>query len=151
MTDSLLSSFDEQELCSEFPESVRLMIQQLEKENIDWNGVGGLLGMSPTAGVSLKGGKRWRTDLWNGVKAEFADFLCRDSPKYEDLRGEWKELAAKSRHLALASLSGVIGAHMGVAAGVVAPLVVWLMVVAVRIGKEGLCRAIAETPPPDPE
>lgn len=141
----LLSGFDEATLLSQFPPSVMLAIEASDKQKISWDNVGTLLAAAPSAGIALKGGGRWTGSLWLGVKKEFHSFLCTDSAAYADLRREWNNLRKKSSTLAVASLSGVIGAQLGVASGVVAPLVIWALIVALRIGHKALCEAISES------
>lgn len=144
----LLEGWSEETLMSQLPKSVRDSISALEKQNAQWDEIGSLLASSPTIGISLKGGGRWPGTLWQGVKKEFHSFLCTESPTYSDLRKEWDSLRQKSSAWAIATLSGVIGSQLGVAGGVVAPLAIWAVVVAVRIGKEAICAAMSEPQSP---
>jgi hypothetical protein len=147
MTD-VLTGFTEADLLGQLPRPVRESIAALETDKAKWEDVGAALASGPTSGISLKGGGRWSGALWQNVKKEFHSFLCSDSSTYADLRKEWDSLRQKSSALAIASLSGLIGSQLGVASGVVAPLVIWAAVVALRIGKEAACAAMA--PPPQP-
>lgn len=146
-TIAILDGLSASDLYGELPTSVSATVKAMDENGADWNIIGASLALSPTAGVALKGGGAWRQDLWAAVKSEFAEFLCSGSPKYDELRTEWSGLKDKSKHIAIASLSGAIGAQLGVAAGVVAPLVVWLIIVALKIGKEGLCRTLITSAP----
>ena len=130
--------WSEADLLRELPLSVVRAIRQLDGEGTDWNVTGLLLAATPSVGVSLKGGS-WRSDLWDAVRREFHSFMCTDSKEYADLRKESKGLRENGSRLALGSLSGLIGAQLGVASGIVAPLVIWLLVVSLRIGHKALC------------
>jgi len=112
----------------------------LNTQGVPWDQIGHLLALTPSAALSLKG-PGWNRHLWLEVKAEVYSFLCEDSEPYSDLRSEWNTLTEKSSALAIASLSGAIGSELGMAGGVVAPMVIWAIAVAVRIGKEAACRA----------
>lgn len=142
----ILSGFTEAGLLSQLPKSVRESIATLEAQQAKWDEVGTLLASGPTAGISLKGGGRWSGALWQNVKKEFHSFLCSDSSTYADLRKEWDSLRQKSSAMAVASLSGLVGSQLGVASGVIAPLVIWAAIVALRIGKEAACAAMTEPP-----
>lgn len=148
----LLQGFTESSLKGQLPTSVSESIATLEREKLDWDAIGNVLASVPAMGISLKGGANWSGTLWHGVKKEFHSFLCTDSPVYADLRKEGNGLQQKSSSLAVAALSGAIGAQLGVASGVVAPLVIWATIVALRIGKQAICSALSGPPggPPSP-
>ncbi|MFO0454141.1 MAG: hypothetical protein ACK52I_36745 [Pseudomonadota bacterium] len=114
-----------------------------DSASTDINVVGALLVASPTSSIALKGPGRWTTALWDGVKAEARKFLCTESEEYADLRSEWAGLKEKGSGLAVSALSGAIGAKLGVAAGVLSPMVIWILLVGLRVGKNGLCTALS--------
>jgi hypothetical protein len=135
----LLEGIDAADLLGHMPSNVRTSLETLERAGTDWNTVGYLLASTPTAGVALTGTGQWTTDLWEAVKWEFRSFLCTDSESYAELRATWDEHKQLSPALAVGSLATGIAATLGVASGVIAPLVTWLLVVARRIGKEDAC------------
>lgn len=143
MTEPLLAGLDEDALLGVLPPSVANNIRMLDLQNAPWDQIGEVLAGVPMSGVALKGPGNWTGRLWQSAKTEFHSFLCTDSEAYSDLRTEWDGLRKKGTPVAVASLSGVIGAQLGVASGVVAPLVIWTVVVALRIGKESVCSAFA--------
>ena len=142
----LLDGLDAAELLQRLPSNVRASLETLERAGTDWNAVGSLLAATPNAGVALTGTGQWSADLWEAVKWEFRSFLCTDSDPYADLRGEWSALMKESTATAVASLAGRIATRVGVAGGVVAPLVTWLLVVARRLGKEPVCLTLSAAP-----
>jgi hypothetical protein len=142
----LLEGMDTGDLLQHMPSNVRTSLETLERSGTDWNAVGSLLAATPTAGVVVAGTGQWTADLWEAVKWEFRSFLCTDSEWYAELRTEWDELKRKSPALALRSLATLIGTKLGVAGGVVAPMVTWLFVVARRIGKEEVCHTLSAGP-----
>jgi hypothetical protein len=142
----LLEGIDAGALLQHMPSEVRTALETLERVGTDWNAVGILLAATPTTGVALTGTEQWTADLWEAVKWEFRSFLCTESEWYEEVRTEWDELKEQSPALAVASLATLIGAQLGVASGVIAPLVTWLFVVARRIGKEDLCLTLSAAP-----
>lgn len=144
----LLEGVDAGELLQYIPSNVRSSLEVLERAGTDWNAVGILLAATPTAGVAFKGTGQWTANLWEAVKGEFRSFLCTDSEAYAELRSEWSELKQKSPALAVGSLSGLMGMKLGVASGVLAPMVTWLFVVALRIGRESLCVTLSTAPMP---
>jgi hypothetical protein len=140
------ASAETDDLVDELTSTVRDAIAELQTSGASWDAIGAALSGAPAAGVSLKGGGSWRGTLWISVKAEFHSFLCTDSASYSDLRKEWQNHRQQSISLAVAALSGVIGAHLGVASGVIAPLVIWAALVTARIGKQAFCSAFAPLP-----
>jgi hypothetical protein len=143
----ILEGVDAGDLLQHMPSNVRTSLETLERAGMDWNAVGSLLAATPTAGVALTGTGQWTADLWEAVKFEFRSFLCTESERYEELRMEWDELTHRSPALAVGSLATLIGAKLGVASGVIAPLVTWLFVVARRIGKEDVCLTLFSATP----
>jgi hypothetical protein len=142
----LLDGMDVNELLRHMPSNVRTSLETLERGGTDWNAVGNLLAATPTAGVVQAGTGQWTADLWQAVKWEFRSFLCTESEPYAELRTQWDELKQRSSALAVVSLATLIGAKLGVASGVIAPLVTWLLVVARRMGKEALCLTLPIAP-----
>jgi hypothetical protein len=96
--------------------------------------------------VALTGTGQWATSLWEAVKSEFRSFLCTESEPYAELREEWDELKRRSPALAARSLTALIGERLGVASGVLSPLVTWLIVVARRTGRETVCLTLSAAP-----
>ena len=147
--DEFLEGIAEQELLSQLPAHLSRQLAELDSQNVSWDEIGLLLAAAPAAGIALKGGARWSGNLWTAVKSELHSFLCTKSPDYADLRRQWKGHREKGSALAIASLSGVIGAKLGIASGVVAPFVIWMLVVALRITKQSLCQVLtAQLQPP---
>jgi hypothetical protein len=97
-----------------------------------WDVVGAALAGSSPAAAGAAG-------IWSSVLAEFTDFVCSDSPRYADLRAQWDDLCARSAAIAVTALTTALAAHLGAASSVVAPLVVWLVLSAVRIGTRAFC------------
>ena len=142
----LLDGIDSEELLRYMPSHVRDALEQFERAGTDWNVVGTLLAATPSVGVMQGGTGQWTTDLWQAVRWEFRSFLCTDSRQYAALRSEWDELKRQSSALAIRSLATAIGDKLGVASGVLAPLVSWLFVVERRTGKDALCLTLSAAP-----
>lgn len=142
----LLEGVEAGDLLQRMPSNVRNSLEALERAGTDWNAVGILLAATPTAGVAVKGTGQWTANLWEAVKWEFRTFLCTESEPYAELRKEWDDLKQRSSALAVEALSGVMGEKIGVASGVIAPLVTWLFVVALRIGEEAVCVTLSAAP-----
>jgi hypothetical protein len=132
----LLDGIDTGDLLLRLPANVRASLETLERADIDWNAVGNLLAATPNAGIVFTGTGQWTSDLWQAVKWEFRCFLCTDSEPYADLRHQWPTLKATSSAHAVASLTACIGAKLGVAGGVLVPMLTWLIMVARRRGRE---------------
>jgi len=143
----LLDGIDAGALLQHMPSILRASLETLERAGTDWDAVGNLLAATPTAGVALTGTGQWTVDLWGAVKWEFRSFLCTDSDRYEELRAKWDGLKHQSPSVAVGSLATLIGATLGVASGVIAPLVTWLFVVTRRIGEEQVCLALSAVAP----
>ena len=142
----LLDGIEADDLLRRLPANVRTSLETMERAGTDWNAVGNLLAATPNAGVALAGTGQWTADLWEAVKWEFRSFLCTDSDAYAELRKEWERLKSQSPAVAVNSLATQIAARLGVASGVLAPLVTWLFVVAHRTGKESVCLTLSAAP-----
>jgi hypothetical protein len=97
-----------------------------------WDVVGATLAGHAAAGGAGAG-------IWSRVLAEFTEFVCTESSRYADLRAEWDDLCSRSAAVAVTALTASLAAHLGVATTVVGPLIVWLVLSAVRIGTRAFC------------
>lgn len=140
---SAIDNLDEEELYKNLPQQVESDLKELEKHEVPWDQIGNILAGAPSTTVALKGGN-WSAELWKSVKEEFRKFLCTDSESYSDLKTDGKDIKENSAKLLISSLSSIMGAKLGIAAGVIAPIIIWLLLVASRIGKQGLCKALNE-------
>jgi hypothetical protein len=82
----LLEGWSEPKLLGRLPRPVRDSISALEEQSLQWDEAGSLMAMSPAIGILTKGGGRWPSTLWQGVKEEFYSFPCTESTTYTDLR-----------------------------------------------------------------
>jgi hypothetical protein len=139
----LIDRIDPDDLLLRMPSTVRTSLEALERAGADWNTVGNLLAAAPTGGVALAGTGQWTSDLWQAVKWEFRSFLCTDSEPYAKLRADWNDVTRQSSAAAVSSLAAVIGHKLGVASGVLVPMVTWLFLVARRMGREALCLTLS--------
>jgi hypothetical protein len=98
-----------------------------------WDAVGAALAGSSPASLAASPG------LWRAVVEEFTDFVCTDSPRYADLRTQWDDLCSRSAAIAITALTAALAAQLGVASTIAGPLVVWLVLSAVRIGTRAFC------------
>jgi len=97
-----------------------------------WDVVGAALAGHAATGAASAG-------LWSRVLMEFTDFVCTESARYADLRAEWEDLCSRGAALAVTALTASLAAELGVATTLVAPLIVWLVLSAVRIGTRAFC------------
>ena len=136
------------DLLSELPPSLSEILAGFLSENAPLDTVGQTLVGSQYIGVALKGGSRFVGDLWMAVKNEFRIFLCTDDAKYSSIRSGFTELTKENKSKYVAYLSGAIGGFLGVQAGLVTPLLVWLLVAAITVGKEATCAVLAKAMEP---
>lgn len=141
--DDLIKNLNEDELYNLLPRQVSSDIKAFEKAGAQWDQIGTILAGSPSTNVALKGGN-WSGELWSSVKNEFYKFLCTDSDTYSELRKEGNDLKEKSSKYLVASLSALIGSEIGISAGIIAPLIIWLLLMSSKIGKESICGALAK-------
>jgi hypothetical protein len=142
------AEFTESPFLETLPSNVRQTIANLEKAGADWDTIGAMLSNTPALGVALKG-VNWKQTLWQACKAEFHSLLCTDSPAYKDLRDRWEVITKDGPNVVVASLAGAVGAQLGMAPGVLAPIVVWLCVVSARMGRNVLCATLLSIPAQD--
>lgn len=133
----------EKELLSLLPANVRAGIEGLSSDGASWEDIGLALAVGPNAGIALKGGTTLTGALWVSVKTEVHSFLCTESKAYADLRKEWKGLSKQASTTAVSALSVLVASQLGVAAGLISPLVIFALVVVLKIGKEAACKAFS--------
>lgn len=139
----LTVALPEADLLAILPLAVRANIDAMETEGVEWHRIGELLAGAPTAGVALKGASGFTNRLWDSVKGEFRSFLCSEGANYSDLRATWGEYEKKGAKAATHALSAAIGAQIGMTGAILAPVVIWLLVVSARIGKNALCKSLS--------
>lgn len=139
--DNFEKKLNEKELYGYFPYSVEKNVKELEAEGANWQQIGQILAGAPSTNVALKGGN-WSAELWQSVISEFQKFLCTDSEDYSKLKNDGEVLKEKSVDFLIATLSSIIGSKVGIAEGIIVPLIVWLFLVISKIGKEALCKSI---------
>lgn len=79
------------------------------------------------------------SSFWESVRREVHAFLCTSSPGYADLRREWDALKRDSTAVAVGALTAAVSVQLGSAAAVVAPLVIWALTLALRVGTRAYC------------
>jgi hypothetical protein len=136
--DHALAGITEDQVLSMLPPSLQKLASA---SNEELDAIGAVLAAGPSNGISLKGGAPWVGNIWILVKQELHSFLCTDSKAYADLRKQWKSHREKSSSYAIGTLSAVVATQLGLAAGVVTPLVVWAILFALRVGKNVACQA----------
>jgi hypothetical protein len=123
--------FRESDVLEMLDPSVQDVLRRLGPD-ASWDVVGAMLAGRAAAASARRG-------IWSHVLVEFTDFVCTDSGRYADLRAQWDDLCSRSAALAITALTAALAAELGVASTVVGPLVVWLVLSAVRIGTRAFC------------
>ena len=140
MADELLDGITEGDLKLSLAPNVRNAVDKLDQRDIGWDQIGLLLTETPNYAIALKGGSGQSHDLWSAIKEEFVEFLCSNTEQHHELRSKWVELREQSVPVAVAWLSAAIGSQIGIVGGMIAPVVVWLLITAHRIGTRAFCR-----------
>jgi hypothetical protein len=97
---------------------------------------------NPPSGGTIRGGTRSFAvgpSYWAQVKLEFRDLVCTNSAKFAALRRQVHDLATKGQAALISMVSSTMAALLGVAAGIIAPLVTLCLIVLLRLGKEAYC------------
>jgi hypothetical protein len=123
--------FSEDAVAALLDPSSEALVRRLGPE-ASWDMVGAALAGHAAAAAAGAG-------IWSLVLTEFTDFVCTESARYADLRAEWDDLCSRGAALAVTALTASLAAQLGVATTVVAPLIVWLLLSAVRIGTRAFC------------
>jgi len=135
-----LTGLSEEALLAELPVPVRQRITEMSGRSVPEDQIGAVLALAPGGSIARKGAGSWRADLWPAVVQELRVLCCTDDARYADIRDKWTGLQGDTASTAVAALSGAIGASLGLAAGVVAPVVVWGLVTVLRLGLGVFCR-----------
>jgi hypothetical protein len=77
--------------------------------------------------------------LWDRVKREVRDLICGTSKKYADLRRRFAQLSNKSQSAIVSIIAAAIGANLGVAAGILVPLIALALAAFLAVGKNAYC------------
>lgn len=90
-------------------------------------------------GAKFEHGAGFADQPWDRVKQEFHSFVCVRGGKYADLQKKADALGSQGTTALVALVAGGLGAAVGAAATVIAPLVALLLLLVCRIGKEVFC------------
>jgi hypothetical protein len=93
------------------------------------------LGFGPTA----QGGQVGRTRLWDAFVAELFSLICTKDGKYRSVRSQVQQLKGQPAAVVVATISGAIGATLGLGPGVIAPFVALLLHGAASLGVNTMC------------
>jgi hypothetical protein len=77
--------------------------------------------------------------LWNQFKEEFFQLLCTRDRRYENLRKHLRLADQATRNAAIPAIAGAIAASLGVAVGVLTPLVALALLAAAQLGANAWC------------
>ncbi|MGX1319646.1 hypothetical protein AB7M17_003099 [Bradyrhizobium sp. USDA 377] len=80
------------------------------------------------------------SNLWEQAKNEFRILVCTDDARYASVRAEAAKLSPTQTAAFVSFLSAGLGAAIGVAATLLAPLVGLLLLSLLRLGTETFCR-----------
>jgi len=80
-----------------------------------------------------------RTSYWTRVNREVHLLICTDDKKYEKLRKYVGKESKPTQFAIVTSIAATIGAYIGVAASVIAPLVTLALMAVLQVGKNAWC------------
>lgn len=80
-----------------------------------------------------------RTSYWTRVNREVHLLICTDDEKYEKLRKYVGKESKPTQFAIVTSIAATIGAYIGVAASVIAPLVTLALMAVLQVGKNAWC------------
>jgi hypothetical protein len=90
------------------------------------------------------GGEPKQKPFWNNLKMEFDQFLCNDSVYIKE-KNSLKEESPISQALIVSTISGALGAKLGLAATLLAPAIVLLLYCASKITLKAYCNTYYKT------
>lgn len=77
--------------------------------------------------------------FWERFKREFHKFICTNDEKYSEVKKELSQHSHKGQLVVVSSIASAIASVLGVAAGVLVPLVALCLLAVLKIGKEAYC------------
>ena len=83
-------------------------------------------------------------NLWQRVQDEFYTLVCTDDTKYAQLRREILSHARRSKGPIIAGIAGTIATTLHVTLAVISPMVVSLLLMLLRLGKEAYCSSVSK-------
>ncbi len=83
------------------------------------------------------------------MKIEFNLLLCTDTQKYSALGEGFTREGGQVSTVMVSSISVAVGTQLGLAAGVVSPWVILLLLAVLKLGKEAFCRSMSQQAVPD--
>ncbi|MBM9465401.1 hypothetical protein JL108_18275 [Aeromicrobium sp. YIM 150415] len=143
--DEALRSTSEADLLSSLPayqaSVVSAMLASRPPEEVAkaWLESSGQSDTAPFGGMK-KTGER----LVQNTLIEMQNLLCSDSG-YEEERAQLKESLGAGKVFSAGVIATVLSPHIGIAATVLAPAVVLILIVATRAGQKTLCQSLADT------
>ena len=82
--------------------------------------------------------------IWKNLAREFRVLICTKHKKYAKLRKELSLRSNESTVVLVALVAAALAGALGTAAGVIVPLVALLLRALLMIGKEALCKSLAD-------
>ena len=78
-------------------------------------------------------------NFWQELKKEFYLLLCTKDPKYKKLRSQLDKKSHATTTTIIAMISAAIAAQLGVAIGIITPLVALLLFAILKLGMNSWC------------
>lgn len=132
-------NLNEKALIHELSPSLVVIIQNMEATGLNLDQICQVLSINPGLGLATKGNKTWPSDLWQKTRDELRLIICTDDSKYRALRDDLKKETNVTSAVILSLISTTVSSQLGLAAGLITPFVVLLLVTMLTAGKEAWC------------
>ena len=78
-------------------------------------------------------------NYWTMVKQEFYQMICTTDKKYSKVRSDFKKSTRKASTVVVGTISAAIAGTLGIAVGLITPLVAFLLYALVKLGLNSWC------------
>ena len=124
------------------PYQQKIVLQLVNENGIEdaidkWLEANGPCNTVKFGGVSENQGDKFA----DRFKLEINKFIC-DHPSYEQYREEYSSFNSETKTVLVSSLSALLGSKLGVAASVLAPIVVLTLYLVGTMGKNAYCSVV---------
>ncbi len=144
MISDLIAQTNSQEWLDALATNEKSLILELTKVGLNENQIAefwlGRSGSSATAGF---GGGNYGSNYLRSIKAEFRKLICGD-PSYSKIRSDIAAQWANGKTYVITLIAVAVSSALGVAVGVVTPIVALLLSMVCRIGTNAWCALPSE-------
>lgn len=140
----IMNNISPEDYLSLLPAPSRALVSKMDKTEQNLVLFGRYLSEEPSSGMAAKGGVIWPKDLFGQIVKEVHIFICTNDARYEEYRKKLKEQGSPVAKTVVIIVSNAVAATIGLASGLLVPLVAVVMAIVAKITVEAWCVKVSQ-------